>query len=312
MEIIKNLVSVVVPTYNYGHFIAETISCILGQSYDYLECIVVDDGSTDNTSQILMDLSQDPRLKYHYKINGGLSSARNFGVTVAKGEFIAFLDSDDLISPKKIECNVNWFKINTHTQIVYNKAYYFEGSNIKKLYLNINLKNEGWMPEFDSRGLPLIRELVKRNIMPVNSAMIRRSALVNCGLFPEGLKAIEDWVFWFKAAVKGLWFSYQSEVSSYALVRVHQDSMSRRTKSQKSVEIEARALYGKLIKNIDEISDACVSELKSLNEQKLNDLEFRYFSAWKGTKKILKEKRSPKGKTTRIFKLIIKRFLNLP
>lgn len=87
-------VSVITPTYNRGNIVAETIKSILTQSYKDFELLVIDDGSADNTRQIISALP-DSRIKYIYKQNGGVSSARNLGLKEATGEFIAFLDSDD-------------------------------------------------------------------------------------------------------------------------------------------------------------------------------------------------------------------------
>lgn len=88
-------VSVIIPSYNRGNFIEETINSVLNQTFNNFEILVVDDGSTDNTKEIVSKI-KDERLKYIYKENGGVSSARNLGMTKAAGKFICFLDSDDL------------------------------------------------------------------------------------------------------------------------------------------------------------------------------------------------------------------------
>jgi Glycosyl transferase family 2 len=108
------LVSVLVPTYERGTLIGEALDSLLAQTYEKFEAIVVDDGSTDDTRAVVAAY-QDPRIKYFYKPNGGLSSARNFGLDRASGEFIAFLDSDDTWLPWKLAAQVELFR--RHTEV---------------------------------------------------------------------------------------------------------------------------------------------------------------------------------------------------
>lgn len=89
------------PTYNYSAFLAAAIESVLGQTYDHLELLVVDDGSTDNTAEVVSSF-RDPRLRFFQLANGGVSAARNHGLERAKGEVLAFLDADDLWLPEKL------------------------------------------------------------------------------------------------------------------------------------------------------------------------------------------------------------------
>ena len=94
--------TVIIPTYNRAHTISKTILSVLNQTYTDFEIIVVDDGSTDNTEELICGI-EDPRIIYCYQNNSGVSSARNTGVDIAKGEFIAYLDSDDQWDKNKLE-----------------------------------------------------------------------------------------------------------------------------------------------------------------------------------------------------------------
>jgi len=94
--------SVVIPTYNRAHCILKTIQSVLEQEFEEWELILVDDGSTDNTAKLLKSLT-DPRINYFYKDNGERGAARNFGASQAKGTYIFFLDSDDLIKPDYLQ-----------------------------------------------------------------------------------------------------------------------------------------------------------------------------------------------------------------
>lgn len=97
------LVSIIIPAYNRARFLPETLNSALGQSVTDIECIVVDDGSTDNTKDIVANFcAHDHRVQYLRQENRGPSAARNYGLAVARGRFIQFLDSDDIITPNKL------------------------------------------------------------------------------------------------------------------------------------------------------------------------------------------------------------------
>jgi glycosyltransferase involved in cell wall biosynthesis len=101
------LVSIVVPTYNRAYCLAKTIDSALSQTYHNLEILLIDDGSTDETSALIQqNYAHDSRIRYAYQENSGVSSARNHGFRLARGEFIALLDSDDLWEPWKLELQV--------------------------------------------------------------------------------------------------------------------------------------------------------------------------------------------------------------
>jgi glycosyltransferase involved in cell wall biosynthesis len=103
----KPLVSVVVPTFNRAYCIENTINSALSQTYDHLELIIIDDGSYDRTEELILSkFGADPRVRYVFKPNGGVSNARNHGIQLARGEFIALLDSDDIWEPWKLELQV--------------------------------------------------------------------------------------------------------------------------------------------------------------------------------------------------------------
>ncbi|HDZ9267370.1 TPA: glycosyltransferase family 2 protein, partial [Vibrio cholerae] len=96
----SQLVSVIIPVYNKAHCIEKTIYSVLNQSFSNFEIIVVDDGSSDNSRYVIEKIvSLDSRCKYFYKDNGGVSSARNYGLSKAIGDFVSFLDADDIYMP---------------------------------------------------------------------------------------------------------------------------------------------------------------------------------------------------------------------
>ena len=99
----NELVSIIIPIYNYGHFLAEAIDSVINQTYRPIEVIVVDDGSTDNTANIATSY---PDVQYIYQPNQGVSVARNTGISKARGKFIAFLDADDIWLPDKLKIQI--------------------------------------------------------------------------------------------------------------------------------------------------------------------------------------------------------------
>lgn len=126
------LVSVIIPCYNQGGFLTECVDSVLSQSYRNIEIIIVDDGSTDNTAIISKDLcSKDSRIFYEYKENGGLPSARNYGLSRAKGQFFLPLDSDDKLSPEYIERGVRVLNSNSTISLYNTNAIVFGNINQK-------------------------------------------------------------------------------------------------------------------------------------------------------------------------------------
>jgi glycosyltransferase involved in cell wall biosynthesis len=112
----NNLISVIIPTYNRENFIKETIDSVLNQTYKNIEILIVDDGSTDNTREIIESIN-DPRIIYIYQDNTGASASRNTGIKNAKGEYVAFLDSDDSWLPDKLEKQIKFIQNNPQIDI---------------------------------------------------------------------------------------------------------------------------------------------------------------------------------------------------
>lgn len=105
------LVSVIIPAYNASRYIVSTIQSVLNQSYKYFELIIIDDGSKDNTAELVKTFT-DERIRYFYQLNQGVSVARNTGITKANGDYIAFLDADDIWRSENLEVKLNYLKKN--------------------------------------------------------------------------------------------------------------------------------------------------------------------------------------------------------
>src|SRR5262245_6278913 len=105
------LVSIIVPTYNYGHLISETLACLQSQSYENWEALVVDDGSTDNTAAVVAAAAaSDPRIHYFKQENQKQAAARNRGLSHSQGSYVQFLDSDDLLERRKLELHIKFLE----------------------------------------------------------------------------------------------------------------------------------------------------------------------------------------------------------
>ena len=123
MNKIYPLISVVIPAYNAEQFLDETLESVLSQTYENWECIIVNDGSTDNTESIAKKwCEKDSRFRLTNKENGGLSSARNWGIKESKAEYIAFLDADDILTPDSLEIRINTL-LKENVDLVYSNAY---------------------------------------------------------------------------------------------------------------------------------------------------------------------------------------------
>jgi glycosyltransferase involved in cell wall biosynthesis len=124
------LVTVIIPAYNYGCFISETLDSLLAQSYQNWECTIVDDGSTDNTREVIAHyLSRDRRFSSIRQANRGASGARNTGLRSAQGKYIKFLDADDLLERRKIEHHVKYLDDHPQVDIVYGSFRYLRTTN---------------------------------------------------------------------------------------------------------------------------------------------------------------------------------------
>ena len=120
---ISQLISVIIPAYNHAKYLSEAIQSVLNQTYQNFEILIVDDGSTDNTRQVVQNYT-DQRIKYIYQENRGLAASRNAGLRVTQGEYVAFLDADDIFLPHKLEVQLDWFEAHPSCGMVFSGFYF--------------------------------------------------------------------------------------------------------------------------------------------------------------------------------------------
>jgi glycosyltransferase involved in cell wall biosynthesis len=219
-------VSVIIPCYNYGRFIGQAIENVQAQTFQDWECIIVDDGSTDDTREVVARYSaDDERIKYTYHSNKGLAAARNTGLGLATGRFIQFLDADDLIERLKIEQQLLFLEQHPDVDIVYGNVRYFKSERVHERLYSAWGEDKPWMPEIDE-GADALRALIQRVIV-VHAPLLRRSIVADVGLFDESMKACEDWDFWIRSAALGKRFRYLQKPETLALIRWHGQNMSQ-------------------------------------------------------------------------------------
>lgn len=237
----NDLVSIIIPCYNYGSLLPETLGNIQKQSWADWEALIIDDGSTDDTAEIARRFAAgDSRFRYFRQENRGLSAARNAGLAQTRGGYIQFLDADDLLSPAKIRQQIHYMQAHEEVDISYTQCYYFADEEPGKLFPDYEMRNVEWMPKTSGRGETVIAALTERNIMPVNSPLLRKKVLEKVSGFDTGMKSLEDWDFWIKCALNDISFHYLDQSEAYALVRVHGSSMTRDAFKMKLYEINLR------------------------------------------------------------------------
>ncbi|OGO23190.1 MAG: hypothetical protein A2144_11185 [Chloroflexi bacterium RBG_16_50_9] len=186
-------VSVVMPTYNRAHFIAETVQSVLGQTFADFELIVVDDGSTDNTKEVIGSL-KDPRIRYIYQENRGVSAARNTGIRTASGEYIAFQDSDDIWLPQNLELKVRRLDARPDIALVCSDAYIFNSHTGVTLGRRWHDKPFHYCIDPEKAARQPLKELLSRGcFITPQATMVRRLVFDDVGYFDESLRTQEDW-----------------------------------------------------------------------------------------------------------------------
>jgi glycosyltransferase involved in cell wall biosynthesis len=238
------LVSIIIPCYNQSKFLNDCISSIKNQSLKDWEAIIVDDGSP-NQDVILIGqlLSQnDDRVRFVRKENGGLSSARNFGINIAKGDFIQLLDADDMIEEMKLETHLLYLLKNPEIDIVYGNAKYFDECN-PRLYrrpYKSNVENTDWITNRWNESGTIQQKLIMKNMFPVCTPLIRRKIFQNIGLFNHELSNYEDWEFWVRCSVNNVKLHYLNSFNTDALIRVHKNSMTNNNSAMRYGSLIAR------------------------------------------------------------------------
>ena len=179
-------ISVVIPTYNRYSVLKGALESVFAQTYSPFEVIVVDDGSSDETSQIIQDF---PTIKYFYQKNAGVSSARNLGIQKVTSEWIAFLDSDDEWHESKLQEQVNFHKQNPEILMSYTDEKWIRNGNEVRV-----------PKKFTKVGGAIFEECLSHCIIAPSATLIHKKLLNVVGVFDETLEVCEDYDLWLRVA----------------------------------------------------------------------------------------------------------------
>jgi glycosyltransferase involved in cell wall biosynthesis len=229
-------VSVVIPAYNYAHYLPQAIDSVLKQGYSPCEIIVVDDGSTDNTAVVAAQYGQ--RIRYIHQTNAGLSAARNTGIRMARYDYVAFLDADDQWLPGRLKCAMQSFaQLSAEFVLVACRACHINAAaeviHMKRLYLQ---RDE----EVTARDI-----LFRARFCP-SAVVTKRAIFDQCGYFDTTLRSSEDRDMWIRMAAHGRIFVRHDRL---VLVRRHAHSMSNHTDRMKANtrKVIAKAYHHRLV-----------------------------------------------------------------
>lgn len=218
------LVSVIIPAFNSENTVKETIESVLNQTFTDLEIIFINDGSQDSTLEIVNNIN-DNRLKVFTYSNEGANASRNRGLSYASGEFVSFLDADDLWTPDKLESQFKALQENPEAAVAYSWTNSIDetGNFLRRgSYITAN---------GDVYAKLLLLDFIESGSNP----LIRRAALANVGGFDESLLAAQDWDMWLRLAAK---YHFVAVSSVQILYRVCHNSMSANILRQEAASLQ--------------------------------------------------------------------------
>jgi glycosyltransferase involved in cell wall biosynthesis len=244
-------ISVIVPAYNAEQTILETITSVQQQTFSDFELIVINDGSTDRTLELLNTVN-DPRLKIFSYPNGGVSVARNRGIARATGEFIAFLDADDLWTPDKLDLQLAALQQQPEAGVVYSWAYYMDERD-KIFQISEPIYFEGNV---------YTQLLVNDFVVSCSNCLVRRQAVESVGEFDPAVAGAADWDYWLRLAAH---WPFVVVPKPQVFYRISSGSMSAQVEFMERCNLRV----------IEKAFQAAPLELQSLKNQSLANT-YRY------------------------------------
>lgn len=270
--VIKNLVSIIMPTYNRSDIILHSVKSVLRQTYDNFELIIVDDGSTDQTKEIVSDIG-DKRIRYlKTEANQGACHARNQGLAIAGGEYIAFLDSDNVWDKSYLERRMdvlgksskNVGGVFGYTKIIKNH----------KMICTVPLEEIGERILNSRSNTSMLRYILLDNIIDTNTIVLRQECVEKVSGFDESLKRLQDWEYFFRILYQS---GYKIKFTADYLVTnyLRKDSISRRSNDE--AYWRTRIFFLEKYKDVFEeygcfeeaICQLCLKKDPDLNEENL-------------------------------------------
>ena len=200
------------PAFNAERFITQSIESVINQSFKNWELIIVDDGSTDNTAEIIKSFSNlDARIKYFYQNNGKQGKARNLGIKNSVGNYIAFLDADDTWISNKLSIQNEILLNNKNIDLIFSQGYILKDDELSNL--NVHVKSV-W-------NIQNIDEFIKHNQIPILSVLVKKQAIESVHYFneTENIQNAEDYHLWLKLLLSN--FTFKSIEDRLFYYRIH-------------------------------------------------------------------------------------------
>jgi alpha-1,3-rhamnosyltransferase len=216
------LVSVVVPSYNHGKYITETIESILNQTYKNIELIVIDDGSKDNSVNVIQELAYKYHFSFIHRKNKGVSFTINEGIRNSNGNYICFCASDDYYHRNKIKEQINFFAINEEKMMCYHNMFLVRDANIIE-------------KKIDEYNGDIFQEIFLQKFhIPAVSVMVKKTVFIDVGYFDESIK-IEDLDMWLRISKKYN-IGYLNKTLAYT--RIHDSNISSNIELMEKEELK--------------------------------------------------------------------------
>lgn len=285
-------VSIIVPTHNCVEYLGQAVRSVMHQTYSDLEVIVIDDGSNDATEDLMKELSgEDDRIRYvKCKHSKGAAAARNLGLHQASGEFISFLDCDDIYDPKKLECLIDVLKNHPNIGVVFCNLALFKDStnNICGYYPNAEdfIRNAALYLESVDDTLYFCNKYfynymsVHETAISTLSIIFRKSLLDDFSIyFPENYVIGEDIDFWFRL-VRKTDVAYINKILAFYRVRQGSITSNKELALSGFIQVHER----NLLRGTDVFSMSEITQYKKRIARNWNDLAYYYFNRYE-TKK---------------------------
>jgi glycosyltransferase involved in cell wall biosynthesis len=235
------LISIIIPSYNYGKFILSALNSVSAQSFTNWECIIIDDGSTDDTKELVSSFIADhstQKFRYIYIENSGTSVAKNTGIDHSNGRYIQFLDADDILSKHKLAIQAPIIQTQD-CALVFSKSIFFEDSDPEmKSYRKYP---PGFLAGKTLTGFELLSALIKNNIVTISSPLVHKDLIFSIGKFDLISKNNEDWLFWFRIGLRKPIFLFDGDDRSFTRIRIHPSSAIKNHHKMFSAEVTVRS-----------------------------------------------------------------------
>lgn len=232
------LISVIIPTYNRKEMVLRAIASVLGQTYKNLELYVVDDGSSDGTGEAVAHFRNDLRFHYRFQENRGQSAARNLAISLASGELIAFLDSDNYWEKDKLQRQILFRAENDCNDILYSDCMYIDGKGNRVAGSTVK-RYSGW----------ILDKLVLSNFITNNTVLVPRYCFEELGSFDESLRIAEDYDLWLRFATRYTFLYHPEQVTFYCC-----DGDRLSTQEVQNIEVNCQILKRLFKQNPDKVT----------------------------------------------------------